>query len=644
MPLIDKTIDQMKPQFINLVDAVKPPVTVLALDQPSQIQASNVELWFEWLLKYRSPKFRYNHILSIDDKLEMGRGILMSHWQFKTLHSPHTLVRQNLPPRLRALSVGAKSEADADALQALAGEIGLQELFMTTREFRQNEDAIRFAVTRELDLDPDEGKDRQAIKDVMEWLRSGAKEPLTIMKRDVVEDSPAITAISPADLVVPANTCHLQDAARITHKIRFNGVHAVLQAARDRGWDMGATKEILKKLKNKHKTSGNRQDSRFETVEYERRQRERQGISTIDQDTIEFWQICSYYSTAEFGPEQKVVILIHPNFPDMPVKFYRYTRPSMLWPYHSHTFELNKGGFYDPRGLPEILNDLEVEITAQHRGKLNRMTIANSPGFLYRKSAGINPSNFTWVPGQFYPVRDVNNDVRPIEVPNVQFSEEREEQILRTWAEERTGSADSGLSNPLSSLTEPRTATEIRGIETRSRAGRSMRGVLHQEAMQEVYQEFFDLWHSVGPDETWVRLVGSEPLKLTKEELQGKFLFQATGTIGETDPVLDAQKAFARLSALVDPNLQAAVAEKFELDVGEAVADWLEKDDIRLSKRVMRRRSPEEVQAIQQAKAERQAAVDKALTNQPQTPEEMGISAAEMAKKQPFGKAQQVAT
>jgi len=292
--------------------------------------------------------------------------------------------------------------------------------------------------------------------------------------------------------------------------------------------------------------------------------------------------------------------------------------------------------------VPEILSDLEEEITFQHRAKLNRAMIETAPSFLYRPTSGINPSMFTWAPGQFYPVKDVVNDVRALEVPPGQAFEEREEQILRTWAEDRLGGADFGISNDLSSLTEPRTATEIRGIEQRGRAALSMRGALFQMSMQDVYREFFDMWHQYGPQEVWVRMTGTEPLKVTREELQGQFMFQPTGTIGESDPVLDAQKALGRLQILMQLQQAGAMEPQFELNMGEAVADWLEKDDIRLSRRVLRRRSEEEVQQIQQQQQAQQEAVQKALSNTPMDPEELAIAAQQLAKKAPHGKAQQV--
>jgi hypothetical protein len=301
-----------------------------------------------------------------------------------------------------------------------------------------------------------------------------------------------------------------------------------------------------------------------------------------------------------------------------------YQRPSMKWPYHTATFEMNKRRWYSPRGVPEIIDDLESEVTWQHRQKLNRMAIANAPSFLYRQNARINPRNFTFIPGQFYPVPNPQMDVVPLQVPNVQMSEEREEQVLRTWAEERLGSVDLGISSPLSSMTEPRTATEIRTISQRARASLSLRGLLFQRMMQEVYTEYFQMWHAFGPQEVWIRVTGGEqPIKLTKEDLQGQFYFQPTGTIGEQDPLAEAAKAQTRIQVLAQIKQLGLSEPQFEINMGEAVRDWLEKEDIRLSKRILRERSPEEIQQIVQEQQRQQQLAQAVEANAPLSLQEL---------------------
>jgi hypothetical protein len=85
-----------------------------------------------------------------------------------------------------------------------------------------------------------------------------------------------------------------------------------------------------------------------------------------------------------------------------------------------------------------------------------------------------------------------------------------------------------------------------------------------------------------------------------------------------------------------------ALGLKYELDLGTAIRDWLERDDVRMAKIILRERSEQEVAAMQAQLAQRQQAVDKALSNVPSTPEELQIAANELSKKLPHKKAQQV--
>jgi len=268
--------------------------------------------------------------------------------------------------------------------------------------------------------------------------------------------------------------------------------------------------------------------------------------------------------------------------------------------------------------VPEKLDDLEKEITVQHRAKLNAMAISTAKTFKYRAGSNINPSNYRWIPGQFYPVRSMD-DVQELVVTPPDINLEREEQILRTWAEQYMGSADFGLANPLSSLTEARTAQEIRAIQASARQALSLRGTLFQKAMGDVYNELFDLWHEYGPEEVWVKVTGSEPMRFTKEDLQGDYEFIPTGVIGETDRALEASKALSRIEVLLRAQ-QAGIGDEFEFMFGEAILDWLEKDDVRVARRILRRRRPEEVQAIRQQRAQQQQAEEAARRNEAMDP------------------------
>jgi hypothetical protein len=339
------------------------------------------------------------------------------------------------------------------------------------------------------------------------------------------------------------------------------------------------------------------------------RQANREGLTDAGKEGLyEVWKISTRMSLAEGQPERKVVCMLPMEAPDLPLKFKTHARASGKWGYHSYTFELNKRRWYSPRGVPEKLDDIEAELTAQHRAKLNRAAITNSPTFKAKPNRNVNLNTWGWRPGQVYFTTDPMNDLIPMVTQNLDMSFDSEIQQLRVWAESYLGGPDYGLTDN-SSLSEARTATEIQAIQGQARASLSMRGLLFQVCYSEIYNELLNQEIELGPKERYVTVSGdSEPILLLKEDLQGQYLIQCTGTIGSSDPVLEAQKAQNRMILLAQ--LKPLIEPQYELNMAEAVIDWLEKDDIRLVRRVIRERSTEELQKIaqeqQQAEAQRQ--------------------------------------
>lgn len=606
LPLIDKKIDELKPQYVNIIAAARPPVTVHAIQPEYQSKAKNVELWFDWLVHYASPNFIEETILGVDDCLETGRCILKSYWHYETRPAPGCLKADRLPPRLRKLIV-VRNQEEADRKFLQAGGPGSGVAVMTPATFDQNRDQIREMVQEEFDLDPDESADSKAISEIMAWLRSGAKGELYYQSRDVVVNVPAIRAISPIDFIVPENaTTDIEDMERMTEVMYFTPQQLKALVA-DQKLNKGAVDELL----NRRKKNGGTEDRGGSGISNQKRimeirQDNREGLSGDGaDDLIEVWRTSAWMAT-EGGRDRKVTVMLPRDNRDLPLQLKAFSRPSGKWNYHTYSFEMNKRRWYSPRGIPEKLDDLEAQLTATERAKLNRNAIVTAPTLKYKPNRLINPATWRFVPGQMFPTNDPQGDVVPLEMSNIDLVFDSEIEKLRTWSEDYIGGPDYGLSDGGGSLSEPRTAEEIRAIGSKARMSLSMRGLQMQLCYKRIWGEFFDLWHSVGPETVYVRVTGDEPIKLTKEELQGKFFFQCTGTIGNSDPQYEAQKAQARLMLLAQ--LQPLVEPAYELNIAEAIIDWLEKDDMRLMKRVVRKRTPEELQQIQQQMKMAQAA------------------------------------
>ena len=623
LPLIDKKIDEIKPQYVNLITAARPPVTVLAIDRDSQENSGNVELWFEWLIKFGSPLFIEQSILAIDDLLETGRGILKTVWHYETRQTPEVITAARLPERLRRLVVTKKDNAD-DLYAMTGGQVPILHI----REFDELRPKIEEVIKQEFELDREEPRDRKAFDSLMGWLRSGAKDDLRIEKRDIVRNVPGVVAVSPKDLIVPQNApSDVEGIERFTHVMFFNE-QQIKQKALDGEWNKEAVAKLMDARKRKE--SGSR---RYSSEEAD--QAAREGVSDTEGNVYEVWETCCWWAKTENAPEKKAVLLWTPESDEIPLKFTDYYRASGKWPFHTAAFEHNKNRWHSPRGVPEKLDDLDYEITMQHRYKLNRATIATCPTFKFRPNKNINPSLWRWIPGQFMPTNDPAGDVLPVVMPQLDDVFRAEIQDLRVWAEDYLGGGDYGLANQ-SQLSEPRTAREISAIEGKAQQSLSLRGLLFQRMMQEVYGECFDLWHQYGNKQVWIRVTGgSEPIVLTKEELQGRFVFTPTGTIGEQSPAQEEQKALMRLQIL--GGLKEALEPRYELDLGAAVMDWLEKSDMRLTKRIIRRRTDQEVQQVlQQLQAAQQAQqMQQAALEQPEARPPLQLPPRQASRPQP---------
>jgi hypothetical protein len=146
----------------------------------------------------------------------------------------------------------------------------------------------------------------------------------------------------------------------------------------------------------------------------------------------------------------------------------------------------------------------------------------------------------------------------------------------------------------------------------------------------------------VPQDDIWVQTTGSDPIHFTRKEIQGNFDLVPVGAVGESDPVFKAQKALARVQVLMQAAPVVAQDPKYELNLGEALLQWLEQDDVVAARSVIRRRTPEEVAAIV-AQQQRAAELASSVVNgTPQDPATLAMMASEMMKVLPRGKMQQV--
>lgn len=589
-PLTDMIIEQMKSLYLNIILLSTPPCSAEAFREEDEYRVTGVETHMEYLINYRATGFMKELAFFVDDLLSEGFGRLKTSYEYSTRSCPETISKRTLPDELASRIVGA---------EPLEGQ---ETLFFDEKAFDRIESqpqvmngemhpSTRLLLQNVYDLDPEDKTDQKALDQIIGWMRAGAPGTLTFLKRDVVTDTPMITSIMGENFITPAYADDIEDCFHVSHEFWLNEFQ-VRQRWRDAAWDDNATKELIASGRGK-------QDPRFSEQGIRSLEAQRQGMNWTQSEKYYHIESSTYFDYDNDGVDEKIVILWSPSS-EAPLKVWPYESPSQKWPYHITPFERNKRGIWNARGIPERLMDIEREVVVQKRAELNRLMISSALTLLVRQGSPAANQAIRWVPGEKIIVQDLNSDIAPLAMPDLSVVFQRQEQIWKTWAESYTGTPNYAISDPLSQPDQPRTAKEIGAIQSQGRAIGITRTSLFRETMSGVFQEMFNLWQEYGPDEVYIATTGDPPLRLTQEDLQGAYRFVLAPLVGMDDPGLEAQKALSRIQMLMQISASGQVPPEMALDITPALEAWLRRDDPRLARKVLRRRSPEEMQQMQQ--------------------------------------------
>ena len=276
------------------------------------------------------------------------------------------------------------------------------------------------------------------------------------------------------------------------------------------------------------------------------------------------------------------------------------------------------------------------------------MTISNNPTFKYRLSSNFNPNQVRWIPGQFIPVMNMQ-DFEQVQVQTKEHSFDNEEVNLKFWGEQLVGSFDTAFRQQRS---EARTAQEVSAIQGIQQAATSLRVSRFQRSMKKVYEQIWALWMQYGDDKFTIALSDGQLRHYSKHEINGQFDMVPVGTISNTNPeaeLFKAKESITFLASLMETGLLQAAAQGYNIDMGVAIKDVLNKTDFISSQRIMQPKSQEQIQAEQQqaqaqqqAEAQAQAGQAAVDENRPMPLGELQNQLKQMEKQSPNGGAQRV--
>lgn len=540
IPLIDKTIRRQKPIYVNAVFGVNPVLSIETLGEADPERAKRIESFYDWLIRYRMGRCRETQIQSIDHFLTYGQSYVKAVWDHETERKTRTLDLSFLPE-----DVDRSEVTDEDFIQ-LAPQMG---------------------------LDLNNKDDRVAFESVLKQFRDG-KEFLKVSLQIVKQNEPAWHFVDSKDIVVPFDSSDDIDSLPwIAHRMFLTPAEI-----RARGIQGMYDSDVAKKVAEGSKTSEiASQGSSY--VNTARTAREGVSATSASGSHIEVYEIYFHHDINGDGLEEKCVMTISAKGNEV-LRLIEYPYEHGEWPFTRFVYEITEPRWYSPRGIPEMLYDLNAEINAQHNAKLDRMTIQNALTFKVREGSIRNPSQLRFRPGGYIPVRRMD-DIQPITHQVMDYSFEAEERTLKAYAEEYVGVQDFGISN-VNQKVERRTAAEVQEISRMSQMQAALDLQIFQESMRRLHRQTLFLWAQYGDMSIMLNIDGREPVMFNRWDLYSDFDLIPTGRLDNLDSRSRAQKNLADMQVASSPIFSPFV-NSYEL-----IRDYFENSDYRSSSRFLR--------------------------------------------------------
>jgi hypothetical protein len=291
----------------------------------------------------------------------------------------------------------------------------------------------------------------------------------------------------------------------------------------------------------------------------------REGVERLNNPSqlVRIYETYSWYDLNGDGEQEKCLFTFAPEFGQTLRKI---TLPfdNGKWPFVKLVNELCDDRWYSHRGLPEMIADLVREIDTTHNQKLDSQTWRNTPMVSFRAGV-VNPNLIKLMPGQAIPRHDADDIVFMQNTNlNTDFSYEKEQMILESKIEELVGQIDFTLQSMINRR-QPRTAFEVNQQTAAAQMVFSLDADLYTEAFSELFSMIWDLWCQYGDDYTEFAYFGEngwEKIRLTREEVQGKYKVVVRGNDQNFNPQQRQEKAAMIMANVLNPvMLQTGISQ-----------------------------------------------------------------------------------
>lgn len=510
MPTAEIKIRKVKAGIVNAIFGIRPIVQVVPPPSGTWETARKIEKWLDHLIM-DVMQYLNKGIMTVDQMLECGFFINKPYWR---------------------LEINKRQETfDLD-------DISLEEANFLY-DTNTSDDMIKQFLVEKFDVDLNDwvAKENEEILDTVVKKIAEANHDFDFFVQDVLYNAPDVALVPPERLFVPADSgIDPQKCGCLVHEF-YLPIQELETNAKHKGWDIDGVTEI--------------KDYRgIDTRTLKDDQKDlREGVSRLNETgLVRIWEYFGWYDLNEDGEKEKVVLT---QAPDFSKTLHKRGLPNLngKFPFVKFFYELTDDRWYSHRGIPEMVEDIIKEIDTQHNMKIDSQTVRNAPMFVYRAGM-VNPNLVQMIPNQGIPVNGLQPLTDTIQVlnahnSNVEFSYEREQQILEAQIEECIGQTNFTLQSMINRR-QPRTLGEVELQNQNVQQIFSLDVTMQVGQFTELFNMIYDLWSQHGDDEVEFAYFGQEgweKIKLTKEEIQGKYKITVRGNDQNTNPQVKLQKA-----------------------------------------------------------------------------------------------------
>jgi len=516
LPLIDKTIRRAKPKFIRLIEAVNPIVTLksnLVGDDMSLIRG--VERLFDEKLRDKM-QIVEKVALGSDKMLERGYFVAKVVQEFTPVEVDEVMYLDRMPESWTAFLQDPETD----------------------------DDKLGYAIANRFEMDVNDGDSIDQIRSAIQQIRAGVR--VVRFKRVVdTTEFPSLYIRDPLKIIVPYDTTDIQFARNITDRISMTH-KAIAEKGYANVWDRENVEKYLDIVgpengrRDQVNYSGDRIDEYVETLE-----NIREGVYPTGA-LPEVDEYYTYFKEPGTMVPKPWVLTMPQGHSELPFRFIpypyvdQYGRPDS-WPFAKVEFEIVSDRFHSSRGVPQMLDSLQTEVTNNHNAKMNHMTIATSLNLKAKKNSNVSTN---WIPGQPLWVTRMD-DAEVMQIGSKDVSFDNEEKTLVQWSDAYMGLVDNPLTN--GPTQEPRTEKEIDKISDIQDDVAYGDVVVFQIGMNKIYNKAWNRWMQYGPETLQIQTPDGSMMTVEKEELRRRFRLTPTGNLGNSSVSKRAKEARARL-------------------------------------------------------------------------------------------------